>query len=94
MTDMEKVMRQLEECLPASCRGFRTCPYSDTEWDAVRAAYELLKEQKSIVHCKDCKYAMITSDSKLVKYCEQWGDEELYLDADFFCANGEVNGDD
>lgn len=39
-------MKRLEECLSASCRGFRTCPYSDTEWDAVIAAYELLKEQE------------------------------------------------
>lgn len=45
MSDREKTMKRLEECLSASCRGFRTCPYSDTEWDAVRAAYELLKEQ-------------------------------------------------
>ena len=45
MTDRDCVMKQLEECLSASCRGFRTCPY-DKEWDAVKAAYDLLKAQE------------------------------------------------
>jgi len=45
MTDREKVIKKLEECLSASCRGFRTCPYSDADWDAVREALALLKEQ-------------------------------------------------
>jgi len=46
MTDREKVIKQLEECLSASCRGFRACPYSDDDWDAVREALALLKEQE------------------------------------------------
>ena len=47
MGDREKVIKRLEECLSASCRGFRTCPYSDDpEWDAVEAALALLKEQE------------------------------------------------
>lgn len=45
MTNRNSVMKELEECLSASCRGFWTCPY-DKEWDAVRAAYDLLKEQE------------------------------------------------
>ena len=47
MTDREKVIKELEECLSASCRGFRTCPYSDADWDAVREALALLKEQEA-----------------------------------------------
>lgn len=47
MTDRDSVMKQLEECLSASCRGFRACPY-DKEWDAVKAAYDLLKEQEPV----------------------------------------------
>ena len=48
MADREKVIKKLEECLSASCRGFRTCPYSDADWDAVRAALALLKEQETL----------------------------------------------
>lgn len=48
MADREKTLAKLEECLSASCRGFRTCPYNDDEWDAVRAAYELLKVQEPV----------------------------------------------
>lgn len=47
MNDREKVIKRLEECLSASCRGFRTCPYSDNEWDAVKTAIALLKEQEA-----------------------------------------------
>ncbi len=47
MTNRENVIKRLEECLSASCRGFRTCPYSDDpEWDAVEAALALLREQE------------------------------------------------
>ena len=48
MADREKVIKRLEECLSASCRGFRTCPYSDNEWDAVESALALLREQKPV----------------------------------------------
>lgn len=44
--DREKVIKKLEECMSASCRGFRTCPYSDADWDAVREALALLKEKE------------------------------------------------
>lgn len=52
MADRDKVIKELEECLAASCRGFRprlTCPYNDDEWDIMRDALELLKEQKAKV---------------------------------------------
>lgn len=53
MPDMEKV-ESLKQCLSASCRGFRTCPYSDTEWDAIKTALELLEEQEAVVaHQRD-----------------------------------------
>ena len=47
--DRERVIKDLEECLSASCRGFRprqSCPYNDDEWDIMRDALALLKEQK------------------------------------------------
>lgn len=45
MIDLEKI-GLLKQCLSASCRGFRTCPYSDTEWDAIKTVLELLAEQE------------------------------------------------
>jgi len=47
MPDREKVIKDIEECLSASCRGFRSCPYNDDEWDIVRDALALLKEQEA-----------------------------------------------
>lgn len=53
MPDNQKVIKRLEECLSASCRGFRTCPYSDDEWDAVKTALALLKEQEPVKPIKE-----------------------------------------
>jgi DNA-directed RNA polymerase subunit RPC12/RpoP len=50
MIDRKKVIENLEECLSASCRGFRpreSCPYNDDEWDIMRDALALLKEQEA-----------------------------------------------
>lgn len=50
MPDREKIIKDLEECLSASCRGFRPrqlCPYNDEEWDIMRDALALLKEQQA-----------------------------------------------
>lgn len=49
MTDRKKVIKDIEECLSASCRGYRprlSCPYNEKEWDIMREALELLKEQE------------------------------------------------
>lgn len=103
MADREKVIKQLEECLSASCRGFWTCPYSDVDWDAVREALALLKEQESevaIVRCKDCIYRPKTVEGHHGTYydfphegkCPCQCDDDWYSwmpDDDWFCANGE-----
>lgn len=47
MPDQKKI-ELLKQCLSASCRGFRTCPYSDTEWDAIKTVLELLAEQEPV----------------------------------------------
>lgn len=92
MNDREKVIERLEECLSASCRGFRTCPYSDDAWDAVASALALLREQEPIVRCGDCKYWYA---------CKCWNDNvfqqvryrghrsDFVTDSDWFCAEGE-----
>jgi len=50
MTDREKVIKDIKECLSASCRGFRPrelCPYNDDEWDIMRDALALMEEQEA-----------------------------------------------
>ena len=56
-------------------------------------------EQPKIVRCKDCKYAKMTIDGDFCKYCELDEDEngflrEVYHDAEWFCADGEVKQDE
>lgn len=51
-----------------------------------------------VVRCKDCKYATMTSDGKMCKYCamdtDDFGDQrDVYHDADWFCADGEKKDD-
>lgn len=50
MADIEKVKKDLKECLSASCRGYRprlSCPYNDEEWDVVRDALSVIEELQS-----------------------------------------------
>lgn len=56
---------------------------------------EMLREAPTIdiVRCKECKYAHMTYGGDC-KYCDMWKDDddiciELYLDGDFYCADGE-----
>ena len=47
-----------------------------------------------VVRCKDCIHASMTSDGTC-KYCAVWfQDEALYLDGDYYCADGERKNDD
>lgn len=78
MSDQERIIKKLEECLSASCRGFRTCPYSDDDWDAVREALALLKEQEpvpvewqGIPLCGACHAAFLNMRPQ--KYCHECG---------------------
>lgn len=51
MPDREKVIKGLEECLSASCRGFKPgayCPVTDETWNYIRDALALLKAQEPI----------------------------------------------
>ena len=92
MSDREKVIKRLEECLSASCRGFRTCPYSNDEWDAVESALTLLREQRPIVLCGDCKYwnAGTCLNDKVSRQIEDCGCyPDFVTDSNWFCAEGE-----
>lgn len=50
-----------------------------------------------IVRCRECKHAHMTYGGEC-KYCDVWKDDddtclELYLDGDFYCADGEREGE-
>ena len=69
MLDREKVIKDIEECLSASCRGYRprlSCPYNDDEWDIMRDALALLKEQEAVEPYE--AEMMITHDDGSVEY--------------------------
>ena len=83
MPDRDNVIKRLEECLSASCRGFRTCPYSDNEWDAVETALTLLREQEPIEptekdgwhYCGACGRSIDSdfADEEVFMYCPNCG---------------------
>jgi len=55
---------------------------------------DVFKDFVPVVRCKDCKYATMTADGELCKYCENDMDDdgnqrEVYHSAYWFCADGE-----
>ena len=84
MADREKVIKGLEYCTGNHlCSG---CGYYDPDnarcqKDLMRDALELLKEQKAIVRCKDCRY--LNEDSGICVIGIMHG----YRDT-WFCAYG------
>lgn len=101
--DMEKVIKGLEKCLAdESCDE---CPYEENCFDpdidnpwgtyVMRDALALLKEQPQVVRCKDCKHGGCRTqklDGSIFRVvCKKHGTKknELWMDADWFCADGE-----
>ena len=91
MADREKVVKDLEECLSASCRGYRprlSCPYNDEEWDIMRDALALVKED-----CHNCKIECLLQryDELKAKYDallkEQEAVEPINSYGTFRCGN-------
>lgn len=98
MVDMEKAINGLRCCANIDGANCENCPYyiSDSDCSAQMSmdALELLKDRPEIVRCKDCKYATMTNDGNVCKYCEMdiddFGDQRYVChDADWYCANGE-----
>lgn len=49
--------------------------------------------ERKIIHCKDCKFAHLTTKGE-VKYCDVWFPEtKTYLSADDFCSSAEKRGE-
>ena len=70
--DSEKVIKDLDECLRSSCRGFRprlSCPYNDDEWDIMRDAFAMLKEQEQAMKEKDGTISNLIAQIKEISQC-------------------------
>lgn len=85
MPERDKVIQKLEECLSASCCGFRTCPYSDDVWDTVREALTLLKERKPVVRCKNCKHYNTACCADGCGWCDL---HDFGTHDEWYCADG------
>ena len=94
MADLDKVIRGWERCqecrmYPAGLsQAYVDCEYTIGLYCAqdklIRETLEVLKEQKSIVRCKDCKHGrQYAADCVACEY------EELAKDPDWYCADGE-----
>jgi hypothetical protein len=91
--DRRCVINWLNEVYVTPSRAFDEYTEDELKMFAYDALV-LLKEQETIVRCKDCKYAQMTVDGELCKYCGADIDEygyprEVYHEANWFCADGE-----
>ena len=67
------------------------------EWRDDKGLIHRREIGQELVRCKACKHAHMTYDG-LCKYCDTWEDDdgnllELYLDGDYYCADGEREGE-
>ena len=94
MMDREKVIKALEYCITGDCGS---CFYRQQciKTGIKRDALALLKEQKEVVRCKDCKY-WLPMDRFHQDYHPGYGECELNCwvrQMDWFCADGERKSD-
>ena len=93
MIDRENVIGNLEQNIrwieEIECHQF---PGWGNVTMSMRDAVELLKEQPEVVHCKDCKHSCDYSAMYAVRpyRCEK---HSGFREADWFCADGERQGD-
>jgi hypothetical protein len=91
MINREKVIKGLE-CCCVPCMCFQGCPYHEVSQSVEECtsqlaveALELLKEQETIVRCKDCKYCEYPKSEK--EWCKKG---HLHGNAEhWYCADGE-----
>ena len=75
MTELEKVIEEWEAVLSRD-------PL-DAPWDLIDETLALLKEQETVVRCKDCKN--LSSPANGVPFCKHI---KKFVGADWFCADG------
>ena len=89
--DREKVIKGLECCTGLGCH--HGCEYLNSGCTELlkKDALALLKEQGTVVRCKDCKHYRINTvypgTNMIMKYCAKTGITES--NPDWFCADGE-----
>lgn len=62
----------------------------DEFWDNI-TQLTVFKEKKEIIHCRDCKYKVVTKDGEWNPediVCDYWASDGL--EADDFCSRGEL----
>jgi len=97
--DMEKIIKGLECCLgynDCDVEPNEDCPYKGMCLCAIALRFDviaLLKEQNTVVRCKDCKisklekvFKNIPTSTETVRWCELINQ---YVDDNWFCADGE-----
>ena len=91
--DREEVIKGLERC--TSDLSCTKCPYHEEEYcrrALKQDALELLKEQKTIVRCKDCKFwdAGLCLNDNVSWQIQDCGCYPNFItDSNWFCAEGE-----
>ena len=88
--DREKVIKDIEECLSASCRGYRprlSCPYNDEEWDIMHDALALLKEREAVKPYIDIDEAKCPICKVKLTRQELLGDDVLFEDFFDYCPH-------
>ena len=98
MPDRENVIKALECCLKESDHLYsnpcKDCPYEGKECiDRMKAeALALLKEQKAVVRCKDCRYGQFCTNGETTYQCFKWNSNEFGVlhEQEWFCADGEA----
>ena len=89
MPDREKVIKAMEWCQENACDG---CPYDTHNNESCGISDDiltLLKEQETVVQCRDCKYGTEMSGNII---CHKPKHDEYETDIrpfDWFCADGE-----
>lgn len=98
--DKAEIIRRLEEISSHAVHTVGEEPFvmSLDDGIAIKKAIDLIKHQPEIVHCKECKHAIMTIDGDLCKYCKLETDDdgfliEAYYDADWYCPAGETRSE-
>lgn len=102
MADKRKTIYNIERCIshvPDACRDSSKYGTWDTMVcveELLPDALELLKEQETIIRCKDCKYGLYTGTEYLCDrhsgHVNRFGEDQYYKewhDGNWFCADGE-----
>ena len=87
----EKEYIEREALPPEKERGFFLDDDFNAGWNACLNKVNSIPaaDVVEVVRCKDCIHASMTSDGTC-KYCAVWSqDEAVYLDGDYYCADGE-----